>query len=361
MQLTENCIWNSFHELRKQFGYRHIFLTGGKGSGKSTLFEKLKAGIPETAVITTWAVPRTAVFAGCGKDTQVQLGVYDPTHESIDNKMLPCEEGLDMIRKEILRISESAEDWAAIDEIGYLETVDRAYCEALVGLMDRKQVLAVIRKQEIPFLVSLLQRKDAMVIDLDQPFGAAGCVVMASGMGKRFGGNKLMADFGGRPLIQSVLSVTEDLFERRVVVTRHQDVRELCEKAGIQNVLHDLPLRSDMVRLGMEAEGIQNCDRVMFIPSDQPLLQKGTVMSLLLCAANEKDRIWRLTDGVQNGAPVIFPAWTYPELLQLPEGKGGGAVVKKYPDRVHTLQVQDPAELEDIDYREDLERLKGWS
>ena len=28
-----------------------------------------------------------------------------------------------------------------------------------------------------------------------------GCVIMASGLGTRFGGNKLMADFDGQPLI----------------------------------------------------------------------------------------------------------------------------------------------------------------
>ncbi len=258
-------------------------------------------------------------------------------------------------------MADDSTEWAAIDEIGYLETVDKAYCDALVHLMDRKQVLAVIRKQELPFLMQLVQRADAFVLDLDEPFGKAGCVVMASGMGKRFGGNKLMADFNGSPLIQSVLTVTEDLFEKRVVVTRHKDVSDLCGKAGIQTVLHDYPLRSDMVRLGMETEGMQNCETVMFIPSDQPLLRKETVMSLLLCAANEKKYIWRLTDGATNGAPVIFPVWSFEELLDLPEGKGGGAVVKKYPCKVHTLQVQSPEELEDIDYKKDLDRLKGRS
>ena len=32
-----------------------------------------------------------------------------------------------------------------------------------------------------------------------------GCVIMASGTGQRFGGNKLLADFGGRPLISCIL------------------------------------------------------------------------------------------------------------------------------------------------------------
>ena len=35
-----------------------------------------------------------------------------------------------------------------------------------------------------------------------QYFPKIGCVIMASGLGKRFGGNKLMADFQGKPLLQ---------------------------------------------------------------------------------------------------------------------------------------------------------------
>ena len=33
-------------------------------------------------------------------------------------------------------------------------------------------------------------------------FPKLGCVIMASGLGKRFGGNKLMEDFHGKPMIQ---------------------------------------------------------------------------------------------------------------------------------------------------------------
>ena len=38
---------------------------------------------------------------------------------------------------------------------------------------------------------------------------AVGCVIMASGRAVRFGSNKLLADFGGSPLIAQALDVTE--------------------------------------------------------------------------------------------------------------------------------------------------------
>ena len=35
-----------------------------------------------------------------------------------------------------------------------------------------------------------------------------GCVIMASGLARRFGSNKLLANFGGRPLLCRALEVT---------------------------------------------------------------------------------------------------------------------------------------------------------
>lgn len=112
-----------------------------------------------------------------------------------------------------------------------------------------------------------------------------GCIVMASGVGARFGGNKLMAELCGAPLVGHVVRATDDLFSRRVVVTRHADVASLCETLGAQVILHDEPCRSDTVRLGMEA--MDGCDTVTFVQGDQPLI-RPTSIAALLCAA-ERD------------------------------------------------------------------------
>lgn len=60
-----------------------------------------------------------------------------------------------------------------------------------------------------PFLDALRARNDVFVYDLDHPLLPIGCVIMASGLGKRFGSNKLMADFNGKPMIYRILSATD--------------------------------------------------------------------------------------------------------------------------------------------------------
>ena len=190
-----------------------------------------------------------------------------------------------------------------------------------------------------------------------QFFSKTGCVIMASGLGKRFGGNKLMADFRGRPMIQRALDATEGLFTRRVVVTRHESVAELCRGQNVEVVLHDLPNRNDTVRLGLEALGDLDC--CMFLPGDQPLLRRETVALLLENRKENPNSILRPVYEDMEGSPVLFPSWAFPELKNLPEGKGGNVVIKNHPHDIIRISVSDPFELADVDTRETLTLLEG--
>lgn len=255
----------------------------------------------------------------------------------------------------LMRCLDSASPWITVDEIGYLESDVEVYRNLLLKLFDTKNVAAVMRKQDLPFLRDLCKRNDVFLVDLDDPFGSIGCVIMASGLGTRFGGNKLMADFMGSPMINRILDATEDTFTNRVVVTRHSDVARVCENRGIQVILHAFPHRSDTVRLGIEA--MFQTDRCMFTPADQPLLTSETIVSLALASKNYPESIWRTVCGDSYGAPVVFPNCTYAELQDLPEGKGGSAVIKKYLDRVRAVRVCNAIELKDVDTPQDLIEL----
>lgn len=183
-----------------------------------------------------------------------------------------------------------------------------------------------------------------------------GCIIMASGLGTRFGGNKLMTELCGVPLIQHVLRATDDLFARRVVVTRHSDVARLCDELGVESILHSEPRRNDTVRLGMEK--MTGCDTVMFVQGDQPLISANSMATLLRHAERCPACIWRASFGGTPGAPVLFPTWTFDELRSLPPGKGGGVVARAHKERVRTVEVSSKWELFDVDTPDDLRVLQ---
>ena len=351
--LTPNCIWNSF----RSSGKRNLILTGTRKSGKTTLFRQL---FPELLPgLTSWAKPGEAVFLKDNRSHEmVQVGRFDATLPGPENQMVSIPEAfLSFGVPALERHSLSGHPWISIDEIGYLETQCDAYLNALRRLFETKQVVAVVRKQQLPALAELCAREDTFVVDLDDPFGSIGCVIMASGLSKRFGSNKLMADFDGEPLICRILDATGGIFPRRVLVTRHEKIAEIGQTRGIQTILHDQPHRSDTIRLGLEA--LPEVERCMFAPADQPLIRPETIASLCLASANAPNAIWRTTCEGTPGSPVIFPRWSFDELLHLPEGSGGGWVMKKHPESVSSVQVENPYELMDADTPETLELLKS--
>ena len=188
---------------------------------------------------------------------------------------------------------------------------------------------------------------------------------MASGLAKRFGSNKLLAEFDGKPLLCRAFAVTEGL--HRVVVTRSTAVQALCEKYGIPVLHHTHPLRSDTVRLGLEYllprfPAMSGC---VFLPGDQPLLRRSTVdgMCAAFASSQEKERdIFRLCapengSPVTVGSPVLFGRGYFDALLHLPEGKGGGAVLRQHTECVRLFAAGHPAELEDADTPEALQKL----
>ena len=206
-----------------------------------------------------------------------------------------------------------------------------------------------------------------------------GCVIMASGLSRRFGANKLLADFCGQPMLCRAFAATATPgIAVRIVVTRSEDVQALCRTQGVPVLLHSLPGRNDTVRLGLSAllEQLPELSGCMFLPGDQPLLCRETVEAMIgisgwdhetrLERQKETEReIFRLGHRFKNdpdplvGSPVLFERGYFSELCALPEGKGGNVLLKKYPEHVHTVYIADRNELADADTPEALAKLEA--
>ncbi len=181
---------------------------------------------------------------------------------------------------------------------------------------------------------------------------------MASGEGKRFGGNKLIADFKGKPLITCILEASENIFMKRVVVTRHESIAKICRENGVEVIVHDMPYRSDTIRIGTQF--MSDTDFCGFCPADQPLISAETLRTLVTASVSQKEYCVRPRCGDTVGAPVFFPKKLYSELMNLPQGSGGNYVIKKHPGLLKYISVRNAYELMDIDTREDILRLQEY-
>lgn len=179
---------------------------------------------------------------------------------------------------------------------------------------------------------------------------------MASGRGRRFGGNKLLHPVEGRPLIQRTMdALPPRLFCRAAVVSPWPEVLELARRGGYLPV--DNPLAGEgqaaSVRLGLQALG--DVDGALFAVCDQPFLKTESIIKLLNCFSECPERICALSWGGKRGNPVVFPAALFPELLALSGDVGGGAVIRAHRSLLHLAEAGDPAELRDVDTPADLD------
>lgn len=356
MKQTENYIWNSFLNS----GKKHLILTGTHRAGKTTRFQALCNHLKEMGEplpgITTYAVPGKCVMLKENESGwEREIGIFDPDEKG--SPMRTVKEGFSELGCPALsRMAETEGEWVSIDELGFLESNEQFFQASVRNVFEKKRVLAVLRKQDISFLNELKGRKDVYLVDLDGMHRKVGCVIMASGKSIRFGGNKLFAEWDGRTFLQRALEVTEGIFVKRVVVTRDADAAEYCRAKGVDVIFHDLPFRSDTVRLGTEF--MDDMDGIVFCACDQPMLRRESLLKLRNAFSFEQKELLRLAAKDKQGMPALFGKKYMDELKHLPEGKGGSFVLKKHADELECIQVEDPLELFDVDTREDLEMLK---
>lgn len=187
-----------------------------------------------------------------------------------------------------------------------------------------------------------------------------GCVVMASGLARRFGSQKLVEPLVGVPVLERTLSALPDDLLDIVVVTRSEEVEELCETVGVRCVLHSGSHQSDTIREGLKAlPGVPAC---LFVPGDQPLLREESVRALVADFQTHPGSIVRLGWHGSPASPILWPNEELPALAALEGDQGGSALLARRQElgvRVRVVEAQSELEIHDVDTREDLEPLEA--
>ena len=188
-------------------------------------------------------------------------------------------------------------------------------------------------------------------------------VVMASGFGKRYGSNKLLEEFLGRPLYQYPLELAaESDAAPMIVVTRFPEIRAYVENnyPEAKVIWNDHPEHgiSESLRLGLMASG--KVDGCCFMVSDQPLLKKESVQRMICQFRKNPSDIVVCSDGEKRGNPAIFPSDLFGELYQLTGDQGGRRVMVHHEELLTEIRVSS-AELMDIDRVKDKRMLEAKS
>jgi molybdenum cofactor cytidylyltransferase len=191
-----------------------------------------------------------------------------------------------------------------------------------------------------------------------------GCVLLAAGAATRFGGGKLAALLGGKPIIEYTLKNLCDVrFARCAIIAATPELLATARRYGIDGAINDRPDLgvSRSIRMGLEL--MAGTDACMFCVADQPLLKRETLDGML--QSYERGTILVVSHNGQSGNPVIYPASLYGELSSLIGEESGKTVACRHESLIRMFHVADSLQLSDIDTREDLQaaeaRLNGSS
>lgn len=179
-------------------------------------------------------------------------------------------------------------------------------------------------------------------------------VVMAAGLSKRMGTDKLQLSLDGKPLFTYVLELVAQLpFAARIVVTNQPEIAAYASARGLVVV----PSPDAVLGMGHSvAAGAQAVDKntagILFINADQPFIAPEVVQELYKIFVEQDKMIVPCVKG-RPSSPCIFPMRFREELCALTGDKGGRQVYGKHPDQTFFAEQESIESFTDLDSPED--------
>jgi CTP:molybdopterin cytidylyltransferase MocA len=185
-------------------------------------------------------------------------------------------------------------------------------------------------------------------------------IVLAAGGGSRFGGGKLLAKFGGRPIIEAVLDNLREAPVDEIIAVVGADaerLREVCERHSVRTVANEEWEwgQSTSVVAGLRASGGR---AAVVLLGDQPFVGAEAVARLVAAFA-EGAKVAVATYGGKRRNPVLFSREIWPLLkAELAGDEGARSFLRRHPELVVEVPCDGVGDPVDVDTREDLRRLE---
>lgn len=182
-------------------------------------------------------------------------------------------------------------------------------------------------------------------------------IYLAAGNSRRFGSNKLLHIYGGKPLYRHGLDMLTGLCRNRpdcslMVVSQYPEILEYARREGIFTVYSPDSSKGMSYTIKAAVGALENAkeeDFLLFVVADQPYLTAHTVTRILECAAPGVEGV-SAAFRERPGNPVLFSARLIPALLSLQGDEGGRRALRGHSCTY--VAVEDERELYDIDMPE---------
>jgi len=177
-------------------------------------------------------------------------------------------------------------------------------------------------------------------------------VILAAGLGRRFGGPKAGARLHGQTLLAHVVDLARSAGLKRVIAVMPSASDVPVDVVAVANAKPERGLSSSL-QIGIGAVPPGMAALVLLV--DQPTLAPETIAAVL--AARGTRPILAALSGGRLAPPVLLEPDAFPVVATLAGDIGLREVFRRNPDLVHAVSV--PAHAPDIDTAADLARLEA--
>lgn len=179
-------------------------------------------------------------------------------------------------------------------------------------------------------------------------------LVLAAGAARRFGGDKLAAEFRGEPLVAHAIRAARAAPVERVIVVCGPGlaVGDWTGAPAVEALRIDSAELSQSLKAGVAAAG--QTDGVFVFLGDMPLAPHDIAGRLATALGDSFAAIPR--HGGVNGHPVLLSRRAFAAVAGLSGDEGAGRLLRDRDDVVF-VPVDDAAILLDVDRPDDLARL----
>ena len=184
-------------------------------------------------------------------------------------------------------------------------------------------------------------------------------IILASGLSRRMGCNKLLLPLGNSTVIDQFLCrFPYAHFQKVIVVYCDQQVATIAGNYPTTLCYNQYAKagKSHSIQLGLSASTAE--DGVMFAVADQPLLSCDTILKLVkIFSKNNSTKIVVPKVAGRPANPVIFPASCRSGFADLQGDSGGRQLILRQPERVCYVSFASEDEFCDVDTPENYQKI----
>jgi molybdenum cofactor cytidylyltransferase len=191
-------------------------------------------------------------------------------------------------------------------------------------------------------------------------------IILAAGSSQRMGSPKSLLKIGEKTFLQHIVEVLRSARITDIVIVLGAEAEEIRKsltwfdgkivfnedwsKGQLTSIIKGIDA------LDLNSTEPEEVNGAMICPVDHPLLTQSVLIDLLQGYWTSKKKIIVPTFNGQRGHPVIFNKELFDELRNAPFDVGARSVVRKHPEQVHEVALEEEGVLINIDTPENYEK-----